>query len=295
MAWTFDELYGRDNKFLDGLEELDQSFVAEVPTTFHGWVIKPEVRVIPRRTKETRGRKSKPKVVKPKRSSEVCNLLKYSPALREKRWERYRIKDTTKGPQVWEVKWCSFWRKSDGGLPTKKHCLIVARNVETKEIKYFVSNLVPGVRGATVRQLLSIAFSRWSVESCFRTAKEELGLDHFEVRGWRCIHRHWRITQLAQLFCARVRQEFDPNPTSEFQQVTMEQVRSAMNAWLTTVGQTPKAKLETLKAELDIQAYYQKRNEQARKSHTKTKRKKLTEMRINPDKIKSCKPKRDQL
>jgi SRSO17 transposase len=30
-AWTFDEFYGRDSKFLDGLEALEQNFVAEIP------------------------------------------------------------------------------------------------------------------------------------------------------------------------------------------------------------------------------------------------------------------------
>ena len=35
-AWTFDELYGRDGKFLDGLESRRQVFVGEIPTNFHG-------------------------------------------------------------------------------------------------------------------------------------------------------------------------------------------------------------------------------------------------------------------
>ena len=37
QAWTFDELYGRDAAFLDGLEQRRQVFVGEVPTNFHGW------------------------------------------------------------------------------------------------------------------------------------------------------------------------------------------------------------------------------------------------------------------
>ena len=43
QAWTFDEAYGRDTAFLDGLEERRQVFVGEVPTNFHGWVIPPRV------------------------------------------------------------------------------------------------------------------------------------------------------------------------------------------------------------------------------------------------------------
>lgn len=299
-AWTFDEAYGRDHKFLDDLEGLGQAFVGEVPENFHGWAIEPKVRIIPRKTKETRGRKRKRKVVHPKRSSEVRNLTKYSPSLRDKSWQRYRIKDTNKGPQVWEVKWCPFWRKIENpcasrkhSLPSKKHCLVVARNVETGETKYFVSNLVPGQNGATVREVLRIAFSRWSIEACFRTAKEELGMDHFEVRGWQSVHRHWYVTQLSQLFCARIRQEFDPNPQSTVHQITIEQVRSSMNRWLSSVGLPAKAKKESFVNELKQQEYYQRRNATARKSHTKTQRKRLLELGIDPDRIKSCIPKGD--
>jgi SRSO17 transposase len=42
-AWTFDELYGRDGKFLDGLEQRQQAFVGEVPRDFHGWVQPPRI------------------------------------------------------------------------------------------------------------------------------------------------------------------------------------------------------------------------------------------------------------
>jgi len=297
-AWTFDEAYGRDHKFLDGLESLDQAFVGEVPSDFHGWAVQPVVRIIPRKTAEIRGRKRKARVVYPKRSSAVKNLAKYSPSLRDKSWQRYRIKDTNKGPDVWEVKWCRFWRKVENpdaskkhSLPSNMHCLLVARNVETGEIKYFVSNMVPGRNGATVRDILRIAFSRWSVEACFRTAKEELGMDHFEVRGWRCVHRHWYVTQLAQLFCSRMRQEFDPNPTSTDHTITVEQIRSAINAWLNSATLPSKTRNQRLQAELDRQAYYQRRNATARKSHTKTQWQKLIDQGIDPGRIKSCIPK----
>ena len=70
--------------------------------------------------------------------------------------------------------------------------------------KYFLSNRVPGHDGWSLRKILRVTFGRWPIEDCFREAKEELGLDHFECRGWRCIHRHLFVTILSQLFCARV-------------------------------------------------------------------------------------------
>jgi len=289
QAWTFDEGYGRDTAFLDGLEDRRQVYVAEVPTNFHGWVIRPQV--LEDGPARRSGRKKKyPRLARNCPSSEVQNLARYSPIFRDKNWQRYRIKDTQRGPQVWEVKWSVFWRKMANGLPGRRHCLIVARNVLTKEVKYFVSNRVPGERGITVRRLLTVAFQRWSVESCFRQAKEELGLDHYEVRGWRCVHRHFYLTQLSQLFCARVRQKFDAaTPRDDpLEHLTMEQVRRAVNAWLQAAERPTKT--EQLQQELAKQQYYQRRNAQARKSHTKTQKAHLESLGIHVDRIKSCIP-----
>ena len=290
QAWTFDELYGRDSAFLDGLEQRGQIFVGEVPTTFHGWVIQP--RVLKNGPSSRRGRKKKyPRLASGQPSSEVQNLLRYSPVFRQQRWQRYRIKDTTRGPEVWEVKWAVFWRKDSDGLPGRRHCLIVARNVITKEVKYFVSNRVPGERGMTLRRLLRIAFGRWSVENCFRQAKEELGLDHYEVRGWRCVHRHFYLTQLSHLFCARVRQKFDTaiERDDPLEQLTMEQVRRAVNTWL-QAAMPRLTRTERLEKELAKQQYYQRRNAQARRSHTRTRKARLKALGIDADRIKSCLP-----
>jgi SRSO17 transposase len=290
QAWTFDEGYGRDTAFLDGLEQRRQVFVAEVPTTFHGWLSRP--RVLQSGPASRRGRKKKyPRLARGRQSSEVQNLVRYSPVFRKRRWQRYRIKDTERGPEVWEVKWAVFWRKGAEGLPGRRHCLIVARNVLTKEVKYFVSNRVPGEPGITLRLLLRVAFQRWSVESCFRQAKEELGLDHYEVRGWRCLHRHFYLTQLSQLFCARMRQQFEAATTRDdpLEHLTMEQVRRAMNAWLEAAAERLTT-AQRFERELAKQRYYQRRNAQARRSHTKTRTARLKALGIDVDRIKSCIP-----
>jgi SRSO17 transposase len=269
QAWTFDELYGRDLAFLDGLEARGQVFVGEVPTNFHGWVIQP--RVLRDGPSPRRGRKKKyPRLARKRRSSEVQNLLRYSPTFRKQKWQRYRIKDTARGSEVWEVKWAAFWRK---------------------EVKYFVSNRVPGERGISLRRLLRVAFGRCSVESCFREAKEELGLDHYEVRGWRCLHRHFYLSQLSHLFCARMRQKFDAaTPRADpLEHLTMEQVRRAVNAWLEAAARRL-TKTERFEREQANQQYYQRRNAQAQRSHTKTRKARLKSLGIDVDRIKSCVP-----
>jgi SRSO17 transposase len=296
-AWTFDELYGRDGKFLDGLQSRRQVFVGEIPTTFHGWLQKP---AILRKSPSNQGKHGRPKryprVARRRVSSEVRNLLTYSPVFREQSWQPYRIKDTGKGPEVWEVKWAEFWRKDEDKLPTRRHTLIVARNVLTGEVKFFLSNRVPGEKNpvtgkfVTLRWLLRVAFGRWSIESCFREGKEELGLDHYEVRGWRCVHRHFYVTQLSHLFCAGVRLEYDRASEDETDRVTVEQVRSAMDVWLDTADLPARLRRRRFEQELETQRYHQRRNRQARISHTKTRRMRLKELGIDVDRIKTCLP-----
>lgn len=295
-AWTFDELYGRDGKFLDALEHRQQMFVGEIPPNFHGWSREPKI--LEEGPKNTSGGRPKqyPRLAAGYHSSEVRDLARHSPVFRKQSWQPYRIKDTDKGPVVWEVKWAVFWRKDEDGLPTRRHCLIVARNVLTGEVKYFLSNRVPGERnpvtgqGITLRGLLRIAFGRCSIESCFREGKEELGMDHYEVRGWRCVHRHFYITQLSHLFCARVRQEYDDPSGDQVDRISVEQVRSAMNVWLDAADLPPATRRQRFEEELQKQQYHQRRNQQARDSHTKTRIKLLRAMGIDVGKIKSCLP-----
>ena len=295
-AWTFDELYGRDAKFLDALEVRRQVFVGEIPVDFHGWMRKPRVLTEGPENKGSGRPKDYPRLAKGYHASEVRNLAKHSPAFRKQTWQRYRVKDTDKGPQVWEVKWAPFWRKGPDGLPTRRHCLLVACNVLTGELKYFLVNRLPGEQNPvtgewiTLRGLLRVAFGRCSIESCFREGKEELGLDHYEVRGWRCVHRHFYVTQLSHLFCARVRQEYDDSSDEEADRISVEQVRSAMHGYLDVVDLPAAARKKRFEGELYKQQYYQRRNRQARKSHTKTRLAQFAALGIDVSRIKSCLP-----
>jgi len=211
-ALTFDEWYSRDGEFLDGLDALGQNYIGEVPSDFVGWLHEPKVLVSPKPLKRRQsGRKRHfPRLSrKALPASQVRNLAVYSRVFQRQKWRRFRIKDGEKGPIVWEVKCARFYRKHGRkGLPGPVHTLIVARNVlQPDEIKYFLSNMVVGTGGVTLERLLWVAFSRWPIERCFELSKRELGMDHFEVRSWSGIYRHFYISQLSQLFCCRVHQQ----------------------------------------------------------------------------------------
>jgi SRSO17 transposase len=293
MAWTADELYGRDGTFLDGLDERSEAFVVEIPPNTRVWLSKPKVLKKPARNSTGRP-KNYPRLRKQEQTpNEVRNLVRYSPAFRQQTPQRYRIKETHRGSEVWEIRWQPCWRKTHTDKLVSKQCtLIVARNVLTGEVKYFLSNQVPGRDGWSLRKILRVAFGRWPIEDCFREAKEELGLDHYECRGWQCIHRHLYVTILTGLFCARVRQRLSPSDEVESSELlTLEQVRRAADVFVASVDLPPRRRRQQYQAEADRQRYHARRNAQAARSHRKTRQERLRELGIDPEKIKSVPPK----
>ncbi len=59
--------------------------------------------------------------------------------------------------------------------------------------------------GTTLADLARVAGSRWTVEICFEAAKQEVGLDEYEVRSWTGWHRHITLACLAHAFLTVVR------------------------------------------------------------------------------------------
>jgi len=205
-AWTFDEHYGQSYDLLDGLDRLGQTYVAEVPCTFCGWAKEPAVlhRPTPRQMRRNGRTRRFPRLSATSPTvSQVRNLLNHSPAFADQAWTPVHIKNGEKGATVREVKAVRFFMRRDG-LPTRPHWLIVTRHPRTGERKFFVSNASPGV---PLEWLLHVAYSRWPIEQCFREEKDELGFDHFEVRGWRSIHRHMVLSQVSHLFANKMRQQ----------------------------------------------------------------------------------------
>jgi SRSO17 transposase len=201
---TFDEAYGQTPAFLFEFDQRGQRYVAEIPRGFTGWLRRPEL-LHKNHHPPQKGRPRKVPRLKAKSpsASSVEDLFGHSPILRAIPWESFHVKDTDKGPMVWEAKAAPFYLKRDG-LPTRPHWLIIARNqLNPEEVKFFVSN---APQGTPLEVLLHVAFSRWHVERCFQDEKDKLGLSHFEVRNYVSLRRHLVLTAVSHLFLAKVHQ-----------------------------------------------------------------------------------------
>src|SRR5262249_31330712 len=65
--------------------------------------------------------------------------------------------------------------------------LIEWPRTEAAPIKYWLATLPATVTRA---DLVQLAMVRWRIERDYQELKDELGLDHFEGRGWRGFHHH---------------------------------------------------------------------------------------------------------
>jgi SRSO17 transposase len=54
---------------------------------------------------------------------------------------------------------------------------------------------------------MSVAGSRWMVEECFQTAKNETGLNPYQVCGYTAWYRHITLSMAALDFLAALRSE----------------------------------------------------------------------------------------
>jgi SRSO17 transposase len=74
---------------------------------------------------------------------------------------------------------------------------LVGEHRSTGERKYYLSNLPPDT---PIKQLAGAIKARWVCEQGHQQLKEELGLDHFEGRSWKGLHRHALMSMIALAF-----------------------------------------------------------------------------------------------
>ena len=185
LDWlTFDEYYGGKPAFL---EELDARsgihYIGEIPRNFRCL------------TKRPCGKKPK-KGWKGKRAD---NLARFSSAWNQQDWHGVLLSRLTLDKQEWEVRAGQVYLLRRGELSDRTFWLIVARNLATGEVKYFISN---APANTPVEKLLRVAFTRWNVEHTFRVAKSEIGFGHFEGRSYGALLRHMILCLIVMGFVA---------------------------------------------------------------------------------------------
>lgn len=107
-------------------------------------------------------------------------------------WSRLNIADGAKGPRVYDWAAGQFGAPTDHGLV---RWVLIRRSIENPtERAYYLCTALPE---STMQDLAIAAGQRWSIECCFEAAKQETGLDDYEVRSWHGWYRHMTLSMAA--------------------------------------------------------------------------------------------------
>ena len=181
---TFDEYYGGKPAFLEDLDHRPgMSYVGEIPRNF---------RCLARRPRSKKAKKHL-------RGKRVDNLARFSPTFHEAAWQTVSLTRMTLANQEWDVRAGQVYLIRGGVVTDRTYWLIVAHNVATGEVKYFLSN-APVTE--TIERLLRVAFRRWNIEHAFRVVKTEIGFGHFEGRSYIGMTRHMILCLIVMGFIA---------------------------------------------------------------------------------------------
>jgi SRSO17 transposase len=92
------------------------------------------------------------------------------------------------------------WARVELAAPAAAGCqrwLLVRRRRRDQELAFYVCF---GPAETSLLGLVRVAGTRWAIEEGFQQAKNEVGLDHYEVRRWPGWYRHITLALLAHAF-----------------------------------------------------------------------------------------------
>ena len=199
FSWVIaDEHFGNNPVLLDRIARAQLSYFMEVPHDTLVWRERPETAVPP-----PSGKKGRPaqraQLVADADAPLRVDALASDPRLH---WQAYQIQAGAKGPLVALFAFVRVVLVRDG-LPGAEVWLVLRRSLgERPQLKTYLSNAPPTTPHTT---LVRKSGMRWPVEAAILESKSEVGMDQYEVRGWKGWHHHMTMTLLAHHFLVRQR------------------------------------------------------------------------------------------
>jgi SRSO17 transposase len=212
--------YGNDSKFREGVTDLGQLYAVGIQSTTTLWP--PDIDPLPTPPYQGRGRPRKSQrapghePVSGKELAEGLPPQKYrevswregTRSKMRSRFARVRVHSAHRDyghPKTAPAEWLLIeWPKS-----------------EKEPTKYWLSTLP---EDTPIETLVRKVKERWRIERDYQELKDEVGLDHYEGRGWRGFHHHATLSIAAYAFLMKERlfspsREAGAEPVIELQEV----------------------------------------------------------------------------
>jgi len=200
--------YGVDSQFRAGITELGLSYVVGVQLSTSVWA--PGKGPLPVQPWSGKGRP--PRLVRRSKDHQPQSAKDLSLSLPSAAWRTTTWRTGTK--QALKSRFAALrvrpahrdYERSD---PYPEEWLLMEwPKGESEPTKYWLSTLAPST---PIRELVRLAKHRWIIERDYEELKQELGLGHFEGRGWRGFHHHATLCIAAYGFLVAERSRFSPS------------------------------------------------------------------------------------
>ena len=202
-----DAAYGSDSRLRKGITDLDLEYVVGVQSSMSVWT--PGEAPLPNKRSKTYGPdplKGRTKDHRPVSTKEVAlslpasawKMVTWREGTRKNLRSRFaavRLRPAHRDyllPEPHGVEWLLIEWPTDKAEPTK----------------YWLSTLAETI---SLKELVRIAKHRWIIERDYQELKQELGLGHYEGRGWRGFHHHATLCIASYGFRVAERNRFSPS------------------------------------------------------------------------------------
>jgi SRSO17 transposase len=203
-----DSAYGNETRFREGITELELRYAVGVHANLTVW---PPGKV-PQPKKRRKGRGRPPTRLHRDAEHQPIAVKDLAFSLPEQAWKTVAWREGTRHKlksRFAAVRVRPAHRDEKRSEPYPEEWLLMEWPAgETEPTKYWLSTLSVQTR---LTALVRLAKHRWIIERDYEELKQELGLGHYEGRGWRGFHHHATLCIAAYGFLVIERTRFSPS------------------------------------------------------------------------------------
>jgi len=203
--------YGNDTDLRDGITEMGLAYGVGIQSSTSLWP--PGVEPLPAKQWSGRGRPTSS--IRRDSQHQPISAKQLALGLPKQAWRRVTWREGTNTKLVSRfaaVRVRPAYRDYHRSTPRPEEwCLIEWPAGEPEPTKYFLSTLPASI---SCRELVNTAKLRWRIERDYQDLKQELGLGHYEGRGWRGFHHHATLCIAAYGFLISEREAIPPSGPS---------------------------------------------------------------------------------
>jgi SRSO17 transposase len=205
--------YGDTTEFRDALTARQLSYVVGIKSETTVWP--PDTGPLPPLSYQGRGQP--PKLLRRTSTHQPLGVAALATQLPRNRWRMVRWREGTRGTM--RSRFAALhvrpahrdYQRTEPRAP--EWLLMEWPAGESEPTKYWLSTAPDDI---ALDELVRLAKIRWRIERDFQEMKDELGLDHYEGRGWRGFHHHGVLCIAAYAFLTAERARLSPPATLAF-------------------------------------------------------------------------------